>query len=55
MVGLHFFGRRMMKKTMTIIAMATQTFVSACGTIQGVASDTYGAGKFVARQVSGND
>jgi predicted small secreted protein len=55
MVGLHFFGRRMMKKTMIIIAMATQTFVSACGAIQGVASDTYGAGKFVARQVSSND
>jgi predicted small secreted protein len=55
MVGLHFFGRRIIKMTMIIIAMAILTFVSACGTIQGVASDTYGAGKFVARQISSNE
>jgi predicted small secreted protein len=53
MVGLPFFGRRQMKKTMIVMAMVTLTLVSACGTIQGVASDTYSAGKFVVRQIGG--
>jgi len=42
-----------MKKTMMMIAaLVALTTVTACGTVQGVASDTWGAGKFVARQLS---
>lgn len=44
-----------MKKTMMMIALATLTFTSACGTVQGVASDAWGAGKFVARQISSDE
>lgn len=45
-----------MKKTMiktTFIALALAT-LTACGTAQGVASDAWGATKFVARTVSGD-
>lgn len=38
-----------MKKT-PILALLT--LLSACGTVQGVASDTYGATKFVVRQLT---
>lgn len=44
-----------MKKVTMILAFATITFTAACGTAQGVASDAWGATKFVARQVSGDE
>lgn len=42
----------MIKTTLAVLALATLT---ACGTAQGVASDAWGATKFVARQIGGND
>ncbi|WP_272492166.1 hypothetical protein [Octadecabacter algicola] len=43
-----------MNKTLMIAVFAALTFTSACGTAQGVVSDVWGAGKFVARQVGGD-
>ena len=42
-----------MKKALIAIALATVTLTSACGTAKGIASDTWGATKFVARQING--
>lgn len=55
MIGLPFFGRRQMKKTIILIALASMTGLTACATAKGVVSDTYGAGKFVVRQISNDD
>ena len=41
-----------MTKTKLIFALVALTVVTACGTVKGVASDTYSVGKFVARQFS---
>lgn len=41
-----------MKNVFVLIAMTSLTLTTACGTVQGVASDTYGATKFVVRQLS---
>lgn len=51
--GLRVLKRRTaMKKTPILAALALLTLLSACGTVQGVASDTYGATKFVVRQLT---
>lgn len=44
-----------MKKIVLATALAAITFTAACGTAKGVASDAWGATKFVARQVGGDD
>jgi len=41
-----------MKTIFVLTALVTLTLTAACGTVQGVASDTYGATKFVVRQIT---
>lgn len=41
-----------MKKLFILVSLTTLTLNAACGTVQGVASDTYGATKFVVRQLT---
>lgn len=48
--GLRVLKRRTAMKKTPILALLT--LLSACGTVQGVASDTYGATKFVVRQLT---
>lgn len=44
-----------MNKAKATIAVVILALLSACGTVKGVASDTYGAGKFVVRQITNNE